>query len=111
MEIDVFNQRLEIPPKHLGLVQADAKRRLSVGGIRSGKTWTALIFGLVKYVLAFDSCDILVLRRTFKESETGVVSDFKTLVNKKAYEWNEVKHTATFANGSRVVFGSCTHNR
>src|ERR1019366_4290683 len=84
---------------------------LSVGGIRSGKTVGVLMFMIMNYTLAFEGCDILILRRTFKELESGAIADFKTFVPKELYTYDQTKHVATFMNGSRVVMGHCQNNK
>ena len=84
-----------------------APQCLSVGGIRSGKTVGVLMFMIMNYTLAFEGCDTLILRRTFKELESGAIADFKTFVPKELYTYDQTKHVATFMNGSRVVFGHC----
>lgn len=104
----------EFQPKQLEGVLSRAPLRLSVGGVRSGKTTAALMFGMLEYTLKFAKCDILILRRTFRELEAGAISDLKTFVSYKgqaAFDWNDSKHIATFNNGSRAIFGSCTHNK
>lgn len=88
-----------------------APQCLSVGGIRSGKTVGVLMYYIMNYTLAFDCCDILVLRRTFKELESGAIADFKTFVPPELYTYDSTKHVATFVNGSRVVFGHCQNNK
>lgn len=88
-----------------------APQCLSVGGIRSGKTVGALMYMVMNYTLAFDNCDILVLRRTFKELESGAIADFKTFAPPELYTYDQTKHVATFVNGSRVVFGHCQNNK
>ena len=80
---------------------------LSVGGIRSGKTSGWLMYLVINYCLAWEKCDILVLRRTFKELESGAIADFKAFVPPELYTYNPTSHVATFINGSRVVFGHC----
>ncbi len=84
-----------------------ATQCLSVGGIRSGKTSGVLMYFVFNYSLAFEQCDILILRRTFKELESGAIADFKTFMPKELYTYDQTKHVATLFNGSRVVFGHC----
>ena len=88
-----------------------APQCLSVGGFRSGKTVGWLMYFVMHYSLAFDCCDILVLRRTFKELESGAIKDFLTFVPKELYTYDQTKHVATMINGSRVVFGHCQNNK
>jgi hypothetical protein len=61
--------------------------------------------------MKFSHCDILVLRRTFSELESGVIQDFKTHVPRDLYDYNQQAHIATFTNGSRCVFAGCVNNR
>jgi hypothetical protein len=92
-------------------VQAAAAQNLSVGGIRSGKTSGWLMFFVQHYCMKFAGCDILVLRRTFKELESGAIADFKAFMPKELYEYDQTKHVATLTNGSRIVFGHCQNNK
>lgn len=88
-----------------------APQCMSVGGFRSGKTVGWLMYLVMNYTLAYDNCDILVLRRTFKELESGAIKDFLTFVPPELYNYDQTKHVATFVNGSRVVFGHCNNNK
>ena len=108
------SQVFEFQPKQLDLCLVKAPERLAVGGVRSGKTTGALMFGVFRYVLRFERCDILCLRRTFPELEAGLITDLKTFAawdGKPQFDWNDTKHVATFENGSRVQMGSCTNNK
>jgi len=88
-------------------VMTKAPQCLSVGGFRSGKTVGWLMYLVENYCLAYECCDILVLRRTFKELESGAIKDFQTFVPPELYKYDQTKHVATLMNGSRVVFGHC----
>jgi hypothetical protein len=88
-------------------VQPSAEQCLSTGGIRSGKTCGWLMFFVMHYCLQWENCNLLVLRRTFKELESGAISDFRTFMPPELYEYDQTKHVATLKNGSRVVFGHC----
>jgi hypothetical protein len=88
-------------------IQPAAPQNLSTGGIRSGKTCGWLMYFVMHYCLAFDNCNILVLRRNFKELENGAIADFKTFMPEELYTYDSTKHVATLYNGSRVVFGHC----
>jgi len=92
-------------------VQPAAQQCLSVGGIRSGKTSGWLLYLVMHYCLAFSGCNVLVLRRTFRELESGAISDFKTFVPKELYEYDQTRHIAVFKNGSKVIFGHCQNLR
>jgi hypothetical protein len=69
------------------------------------------MYFVMHYCLAYNHCDILVLRRTFKELESGAIADFKAFVPAELYTYDSTKHVATFINGSRVVFGHCQNNK
>lgn len=84
-----------------------APQMLSVGGIRSGKTSGALMYFVQHYCMKYKNCNVLVLRRTFKDLEAGAISDFRSFVPKELYDYDSTKHVATFVNGSKVVFGHC----
>lgn len=92
-------------------VQPVAPQNMSVGGIRSGKTSGWLMYFVQHYCMEFAGCDILVLRRTFKELESGAIADFKAFMPKELYEYDQTKHIATLTNGSRIVFGHCQNNK
>lgn len=88
-----------------------APQCLSTGGIRSGKTTGILMFFIQHYCMKYSGCDILVLRRTFKELESGAIADFKTFMPEELYTYDGTKHVATLVNGSRIVFGHCQNNK
>ena len=88
-------------------LQLRSPQTLEVGGQRSGKTLAKLIHGVQDYCLRFENCSILVLRRTRKELDEGVINDFHSLVPSDLYDYNKTDRVATFRNGSRVVFGYC----
>lgn len=92
-------------------VQPAAEQCLSTGGIRSGKTCGWLMYFVMHYCLQWKNCNLLVLRRTFKELESGAIADFKTFMPKELYDYDQTKHVATLKNGSRVVFGHCQNNK
>ena len=117
-----FDKIFQFQPKQIELLrnvmrkgkvylQPAAEQNLSVGGIRSGKTCGWLMYFVMHYCLQFKNCNLLVLRRTFKELESGAISDFKTFMPPEMYEYDQTKHVATLKNGSRVVFGHCQNNK
>ena len=117
-----FNRIFEFSPKQTELLrnvmrngkiylQPAAGQCLSTGGIRSGKTCGWLMFFIMHYCLRWKGCNLLVLRRNFKELENGAIADFKTFMPKELYEYDQTKHVATLKNGSRVVFGHCQNNK
>jgi len=91
-------------------VQPAATQCLSVGGIRGGKTLGWLMYAAMHYCLAFKGCDILVLRRTYKELEAGCITDARTFLPKELFTYDATRHVLTFTNGSRIIFGHCANN-
>lgn len=117
-----FNKVFKFQPKQLELLrnvsrngkiylQPVAGQCLSTGGIRSGKTCGWLMFFVMNYCLRWKGCNLLVLRRNFKELENGAIADFRTFMPKEFYDYDQTKHVATLKNGSRVVFGHCQNNK
>jgi hypothetical protein len=105
-------EQWEYTLKQRELIDAGLKPfNFSVGGVRSGKTLGALMYGVRNYALPHAGCDLLILRRKYKELETGAISDFRAFIDPELYDWNDTKKIATFFNGSRIVFGHCVHNR
>ena len=92
-------------------LQPAAQQNLSTGGIRSGKTCGWLMFFVMHYCMKWTGCNLLVLRRNFKELENGAIADFKTFMPKELYDYDQTKHVATLKNGSKVVFGHCQNNK
>lgn len=90
-----------------------ARQCLEVGGQRSGKTTSKIVFGVENYCLKFNYCNILVLRRTFSELDAGAIQDFKTFFPEDSgwYTFNQTTRVATFKNGSKVVFAGCVNNK
>jgi hypothetical protein len=93
-------------------LELKAPQCLEVGGQRSGKTTGKLVYGVENYCLKYSHCDILVLRRTISELDSGVIQDFFKFFPKDSgwYTFNQTLRIATFRNGSRVVWGGCVNN-
>lgn len=110
-QTELFRQRVRKGGKIF--IEPAAPQCLSVGGIRGGKTLGWLMYGVMNYCLAFEKCDILVLRRTFKELDSGAIHDATCgkFIPKEIFSYDSTKHILTFLNGSRIVFGHCEHNK
>ena len=93
-------------------LELKAPQNLEVGGQRSGKTTSKLVYGIENYCLKFKHCDMLVLRRTISELKSGAIEDFFKFFPKDSewYTYNHTERIATFKNGSRLVFGGCENN-
>lgn len=68
------------------------------------------MYGVRNYILPYPGCNMLVVRRTLKELETGAITDLKEFVDPELFTYNESKKVATFFNGSKIIFGHCVHN-
>lgn len=91
-------------------LELQAPQHLEVGGQRSGKTCGKLIYGIQHYCLRYAKCDMLALRRTTPELDSGMIKDLHELVPNELFEFNKASRVATFRNGSRIVFGSCPND-
>src|SRR5580765_1842375 len=102
-----FNKVFRLQPKQTELlrnvarnggfyVEPAARQCLSVGGVRSGKTSGWLMYFVQHFCMKYSGCDVLVLRRTFKELESGAIKDFLTFVPKELCKYDQTKHVATF---------------
>ncbi len=96
-------------------LEMKARQCLEVGGQRSGKTTSKLVYGVENYCLKYKHCDMLVLRRTFSELDSGAIQDFFKFFPKDVadpiYTFNQTTRVATFKNGSRLVFAGCVNNK
>ena len=88
-----------------------AKYRLFGGAAGPGKT-KALLWEAIRQALEVDGCDTLLLRRTYPELESSLLSYFRRDVPRSMYKsYNESKHIVTWNNGSTTRFGYCRNER
>jgi phage terminase large subunit len=84
-----------------------AKYRLFGSAAGPGKT-KALLWEAISQAHTVDGCDTLLLRRTYPELESSLLSYFRRDVPRKHYKsYNESKHLVTWLNGSTTRFGYC----
>jgi phage terminase large subunit len=84
-----------------------AKYRLFGGAAGPGKT-KALLFEAIMQAREVAGCDTLLLRRTFPELESSLLTYFRRDVPRSWYEnYNASKHVVTWKNGSTTRFGYC----
>jgi phage terminase large subunit len=77
------------------------------GAAGPGKT-CALLWEAIRQALEVDGSDTLLLRRSFPELETSLLSQFRRDVPRDLYRsYNEEKHVVTWSNGSTTRFGYC----
>ena len=87
--------------------ESRAKYRLFGGAAGPGKS-KALLAEAVAQALEVAGSDTLLLRRTFPELESSLVTYFRRDVPRDSYRsYNEAKHVVTWNNGSTTRFGYC----
>jgi hypothetical protein len=94
-------------PRQREFHSSAAKYRLFGGAAGPGKT-KALLFEAIMQAREVASCDTLLLRRTFPELESSLITYFRRDVPRSWYEsYNASKHVVTWKNGSTTRFGYC----
>jgi len=84
-----------------------AKYRLFGGAAGPGKS-KALLAEAIGQALEVAGSDTLLLRRTFPELESSLLTYFRRDVPRDLYRsYNEAKHVVTWTNGSTTRFGYC----
>src|SRR5437763_7906270 len=84
-----------------------AKYRLFGGAAGPGKT-KALLWEAIFQALDIPGVDTLLLRRTYPELESSLLTYFRRDVPRDFYRsYNEAKHVVTWHNGSTTRFGYC----
>ncbi len=83
------------------------KYRLFGGAAGPGKS-KALLAEAIGQALEVAGSDTLLLRRTFPELESSLLTYFRRDVPRDLYrDYNEAKHVVTWNNGSTTRFGYC----
>ncbi len=94
-------------PRQKQFHESNAKYRLFGGAAGPGKT-KALLWEAIRQALVVDGCDTLLLRRTYPELESSLISYFRRDVPRSWYEsYNASKRVVTWKNGSTTRFGYC----
>src|SRR5258708_7299785 len=94
-------------PRQREFRDSSAKYRLFGGAAGPGKT-KALLWEAIRQAWKFPGCDTLLLRRTYPELESSLLSYFRRDVPRALYNgYNESKHLVTWTNGSTTRFGYC----
>src|SRR5882757_3447838 len=87
--------------------KSPAKYRLFGGAAGPGKT-KALLWEAMLQANAYPGCDTLLLRRTYPELESSLLTYFRRDVPKAFYKsYNQSKRVVTWVNGSTTRFGYC----
>jgi len=94
-------------PRQKEFHESKAKYRLFGGAAGPGKT-KALLWEAIRQALEVAGCDTLLLRRTYPELESSLLTYFRRDVPRALYKsYNESKHLVTWKNGSITRFGYC----
>ena len=94
-------------PRQKEFHESKAKYRLFGGAAGPGKT-KALLWEAIGQALVVDGCDTLLLRRTYPELESSLLTYFRRDVPRWMYKsYNESKHVVTWNNGSTTKFSYC----
>jgi phage terminase large subunit len=94
-------------PRQCNFHNSRAKYRLFGGAAGPGKT-KALLWEAIKQAHDVPGSDSLLLRRTYPELESSLLTYFRRDVPRSCYrKYNESKHIVTWKNGSTTRFGHC----
>jgi hypothetical protein len=93
-------------PKNLMIRRSLATNKLRVGGTGSSKSSDALMEVVTNYLLRWDGCHALFLRKNLTELKKSSILDLKEFVPEELFHWNAADFVATFhATGSKLFFG------
>lgn len=91
--------------------QDPAKYRLYGGAAGGGKS-LGLLWEAIVHCLEFAGSNVLLLRREFTRLNSGLIDHFLKYVPKAIYtRFNASEHVVHFANGSKLQFGHCQHEK
>src|SRR5579863_145810 len=94
-------------PRQFEFHNSRAKYRLFGGAAGPGKT-KALLWEALRLAHDVPGSDSLLLRRTYPELESSLLTYFRRDVPRRCYrKYNESKHIVTWKNGSTTRFGHC----
>jgi hypothetical protein len=103
----LFSDHYKPFPRQKEFHRSRAKYRLFGGAAGPGKT-KALLWEAIGQANEVAGCDTLLLRRTFPELESSLITYFRRDVPRDFYKsYNESKHIVTWNNGSTTRFGYC----
>jgi hypothetical protein len=93
-------------PKNQIIRRSPATNKLRVGGTGSSKSSDALMEVVQNYLLRWDGCHALFLRKNLTELKKSSILDLKEFIPEDLYHWNATDFVATFhATGSKLFFG------
>src|SRR5580698_2782404 len=93
-------------PKNQIIRRSPATNKLRVGGTGSSKSSDALMEVIQNYLLRWDGCHALFLRKNLTELDRSSILDLKEFIPQELYHWNASTRVATFhATDSKLFFG------
>lgn len=101
---------IELTPKQMLFVEADADEILYGGAAGGGKSHGQVIDALL-FACRYPRSKQLILRRTYKELDMSIVRTSLSLYPREIATYNDSKHIWTFKNGSIVEFGYCDNDK
>jgi len=102
-----FSDSYKAFPRQKQFHRSRAKYRLFGGAAGPGKT-KALLWEAIGQANEVAGCDTLLLRRTYPELESSLLSYFRRDVPRSMYKsYNASKHVVIWKNGSTTRFGYC----
>ena len=97
-------------PKNAIIRKSPASNKLRVGGTGSSKSSDMLMEIVQNYLLVWDGCHALYLRRNLTDLKKSSILDFREFVPAELYDWNGTDMIATFRDtGSKLYFGHCAN--
>ena len=103
--------KLWVPtPKNEIIRASPAPNKLRVGGTGSSKTTDSLMEAVIEYMMRWDGCAVLFLRRTLKELSESAMLDFAEFVPEELYKWDHHTGPVTLYNGSTLTWGHLPNN-
>lgn len=101
-------------PKQQLFHGSNAKNRLFGGAAGPGKSF-ALLWEAILHNLDYPGCNTLLLRRTYRQLEMGLIDHFRKYIPPEIYggarNYNSSNHAVRFPNGSNLFFGHLQHDK
>jgi hypothetical protein len=93
-------------PRNSIIRRSQATNKLRVGGTGSSKSSDALMEVVQRYLMRWDGCHALFLRKNLTELKKSSILDLKEFLPAELYHWNATDFVATIhATGSKLFFG------
>ena len=97
---------LDLTPKQMQFIEADADEVLFGGSAGGGKSYAQLIDAFL-YGLKYPGSKQLILRRTLPELDISLIRVARSLYPASLFSYQASSHTGRLTNGSIIDFGYC----